>query len=322
MILSKTVFIKIATQKLKLYKELGYNPVFGDLTEVKINDLTLGSHAKVDVKCDICKTEKSIKYRDYNKNIKNYNFYACSEKCSKEKTFLTKEKKYGNRNYNDILKIKKTIKDIYGVECVFSLSEYRQKANETKKILYNDYNYNNRPKALENWRNKTEEERKRIILKTSITKKNRPQELKNLQIKKFEETNLLRYGVKYPNQNSEIFERNQKACFKIKKHELTKLNYQSLNEKDFLDYCIANKIEVQKGKKINYIFNNKLDNVHYSDFFIEKYNLIVEIKSKYTFTKDLKRNLAKQNSAERIGYKYIFIIDFNYSELEDIIKIN
>lgn len=58
---------------------------------------------------------------------------------------------------------------------------------------------------------------------------------------------------------------------------------------------------------IIYQSDNKCHN-HYPDIFIEKYNLLIEVKSEWTFDSNKKINLLKQQYAKKQGFNYIFAI--------------
>lgn len=60
--------------------------------------------------------------------------------------------------------------------------------------------------------------------------------------------------------------------------------------------------------------------VYYPDFFLPEYNLIVEIKSTYTFEKYLNKNTAKKEKCIELGFNFIFIIDKDYKEFEYFIN--
>ena len=65
---------------------------------VKIEDLALSSHIMVNVKCDYCREEKEIAYREYIKNINNeyINKYACKNCIHlKKQEILIKKQKLG-----------------------------------------------------------------------------------------------------------------------------------------------------------------------------------------------------------------------------------
>ena len=65
---------------------------------------------------------------------------------------------------------------------------------------------------------------------------------------------------------------------------------------------------------------NDNQKIYYPDFYIPKYNLIIEIKSMYYYNLHTEMNLAKQKACIEQGYNFIFIIDKNYTEFENIIK--
>ena len=82
-LVTKAVKVKWNPRNKKYYEELGY--VFtkmGDEFEVKVEDLTKGSHIKVDCLCDNCKKSLIWNYQDYNKYIKEDGKTYCN-KCNK-----------------------------------------------------------------------------------------------------------------------------------------------------------------------------------------------------------------------------------------------
>jgi hypothetical protein len=70
MLLTKEVETTINRKNLEWYLTKGYNCNLKDKIIVKVNDLMMGSNAKVTYKCDMCGIEKSIKYTDYIKSQK------------------------------------------------------------------------------------------------------------------------------------------------------------------------------------------------------------------------------------------------------------
>lgn len=323
MILNKEILVKITYNKtIAYYKNKGYNiEKIGISALINIEDLPLTSKVKIDTECDYCHNKKNILYRDYIKNIKKYNLYSCSEKCAHKlnKNKNTLKERYGDEKYYNIEKCKKTNLEKYGYECNFSDKDERGKHNLIKEKKYNDKNFNNKEKTKITVLNKSKDEKDKITKRTSKTKKDRPQSLRDLQIHRLEETNLKRFGFKSAMQNEAIFNYSLKQQYKKNKHKNTGLIYQSLNEKDFLDFCINNKIVVEKGKRIKYYYNNT-EKYYYSDFFIPKYNLIIEIKSSYTLFLNLKINLMKREYTHRLGYNYLFIIDYDYTEFISILN--
>ena len=123
-----------------------------------------------------------------------------------------------------------------------------------------------------------------------------------------------RYGVESPMQSAIIFNKQQKSSLKTKKHEKSNLSYQGTYELDFLEKYYG-KIRIEKIDPIEYSLN---ENVHYyhPDFYLPDYNLIIEIKSSYTYNYDIEKNMAKKDYSLKAGYEFIFIIDKDYSFFE------
>jgi hypothetical protein len=98
------------------------------------------------------------------------------------------------------------------------------------------------------------------------------------------------------------------------------LYYQGSFELDFLNN-FNNKITIENGKIFKYKVGELLKK-YISDFYIPEYNLIVEIKSEYTFSKSKgsEYNELKRLSAIESGYNFIFIIDKQYEEFLKILK--
>ena len=79
------------------------------------------------------------------------------------------------------------------------------------------------------------------------------------------------------------------------------------------------KLKIEKPKFIRYNYNDKIK-VYFPDFYLPEYNLIVEIKSKYTYGLHRERNESKKLGVLEKGYNFIFIIDKDYNEFEKLIK--
>jgi Uma2 family endonuclease len=138
--------------------------------------------------------------------------------------------------------------------------------------------------------------------------------------KKKEETCFKNYGVKNPSQNSTIFKKQLLSSYKIVYYN-EELFSQGSYELDFLNYCGKNNIIdiISNGPSLEYELNSK-KHIYHADFFIEKYNLIIEIKSSYTYNYDLDKNIAKREYSEKLGYKFLFVIDKNYDTLSEYLK--
>jgi hypothetical protein len=129
---------------------------------------------------------------------------------------------------------------------------------------------------------------------------------------KIKKTNNERYGVDNPTQNEELLLKSLKNGRKIHFYKDTNIYYQGTYELDFLENFYH--IGIERCKSIKY--GNK---IYFPDFFFPKLNLIIEIKSEYTYKLHETKNLNKQKSCLEQGYNFIFIIDKDYTEFEKII---
>jgi hypothetical protein len=117
MINTDTIKIPIkGCRKLKYFKSLGYK-IIDDFIEVKIEDLNTGSREIVAVKCDYCANDVDVTYKEYLRNIKIGNKFACSKKCGS-------------------IKAKNTFVENYGVEHPLKIEEFRKKQAKTNFEKY------------------------------------------------------------------------------------------------------------------------------------------------------------------------------------------
>lgn len=289
-------------------------------------------------------------------NLKRYgttNILECDE--FKNKIKKTKFERYGDENYNNKEKREATNLEKYGTSNIFTLDEIIEKTKATNLEKYGCEDSRSSKEVI-NKRIKTtlqkygvdyytktkeysEKVKKTSIEKYGVDSPNKSELIKDKKVKsmiskygyisnscteeskrKLRETNLQKYGVEYPMQVLEFFEKQQKNSKKIIYYN-EDLYYQSSYEKHFLDY--ANKLGIidmiSRGSHINYEFEGKKRS-HFPDFYIDKYNLIVEIKSNYYYNKYLDKNISKMNRCVELGYNYLFIINKNYKTLNEILK--
>ena len=121
--------------------------------------------------------------------------------------------------------------------------------------------------------------------------------------------------LEYPAQLEYFYNKMLKSGYTI--HKYKDIYYQGEYELDFLEKYYY--IGIKRGPTIKYEFN---DNIHYyySDFYFEKMNLIIEIKSLKWYEEHLEKNIQKQKSCIEQGYNFIFIIDKDYTTFNKIIK--
>jgi very-short-patch-repair endonuclease len=135
--------------------------------------------------------------------------------------------------------------------------------------------------------------------------------------KQYKATCLKKFGCENSSQNSEIFMKQQKARMVIKYFRDTKIYYQGSYEKDFLDKYF-DKIKIANGKTIKYKYKEKTKN-YFADFYLPEYNMIIEIKNSYNYERQKEINEAKKEYCLLEGYKFIFIINKDYTEFDNLI---
>ena len=333
MIVDTEVEIMGNGKTLKHYLNKGYDIKVNQKTIVKISDLIETSTIKINCRCELCNRHNQIKYYNYIGNIKRNNIYRCNE-CSKsirkekiknifqdsakseeitKKRRITSKNNYGTDSpmQSQIVKdkIRKTNIEKYGQDNVMKNSEIKEKLKNSILEKYgvshysktDDFKIKYKAKCLKNF---------------GVENSFQSEEIKD----KIRNTNLERYGVDNPTKNLEIFEKAQKHSYKIFRYNNTDFTYQGTYELDFLNFCFTNNIKISKGPCVNYSLNGK-NRKYFSDFFIEELNLICEIKSSWTYFKDLEENLAKRQFSENFGYKLLFIIDKNYEEFKEYLNM-
>ena len=226
---------------------------------------------------DICKIcSKITNYINFKKGYKNYCCVTCKNK------------------YNKIRTEEQCIK-IFGVKTTWQLESTKQKIKQVKKERYGDENYLNKEQ-------------------TKKTKKERYGDENYNNQEKLKQTCLERYGVEYGLQNTEINLKQQKTAYKLKYFKDTNIYYRASFELDFLEKHYPLFPDIQNAKSIKYLFNGK-QHYYFPDFYIPSLNLIIEIKNSYLAKKDKKEIKAKKKATIANSFKYIMIVDKNYSEL-------
>lgn len=170
MIIDDFVYVKIAPKNMKHYIDMGYKCNIGDSLLVKVEHLTHGSNAYVNVSCDFCGKIIKKQYRSVLSQREKNNIDVCY-KCKTYKSIITNINKYGEPypQKTDVVKnkIKKTKLERYGTTG-FTEQTY-EKLKNTNINKYGSYNVMKtdffKNKAKESWRNKTREEIDLIISK-------------------------------------------------------------------------------------------------------------------------------------------------------------
>lgn len=229
----------------------------------------------------------------------------------KEKQRNTNIEKYGVEDVNKEEWFKNKIKNInlekYGVDNTFKLDFFKNKFKQSSLKKYGV----DHPFKCESVKNKIQETNlKRYGVRYTL----QAEEIKQ----KIKETNLRKYGCEYISQNPEIYESKILSGYRIKKHECG-LNYQGTYEKDFIDICLEHNIKLSKPPSFLYEMFSKTKR-YYPDFYIEKLNLIIEVKSKYYYEIHKDKNELKKQTITNNGFQYLMILDKNYEEFFKFIK--
>jgi hypothetical protein len=290
-------------------------------------------------------------------NLDRYGFenYMLTEEF-KIKSRKSKFEKYGHEYYNNIEKVKHTNMEKYGVTNTFQADEFKEKIRATNIEKYGCEDSRSSVHTKEKRINTTRErygvdfytKTKEYLEKvkntsmerygftspnmSNLVKKNKVKSMiekygfisnsmTEESKKKLRDTNLQKYGVEYPMQFLEFSENQQKSAKRISYYNDI-LYYQGSYERHFLDYMSEKKLIgiIQRGFPISYSFEG-VDRMHYPDFYIDDYNLIVEIKSDYYYNKYLNKNISRMNKCVEMGYNYIFVINKNYIPLNTILGI-
>lgn len=222
-----------------------------------------------------------VKTKMMESNLRNHNGInaAGTKECIK-KSKKTRLERYNNENYVNF-----------------------QKNKKTKLEKYGDENYNNRKKAGQ------------TNLKTygNIS----PLHGKDQIIKK-KETWLKKYGVEWPMQNEEVYNRSFKTRILMHSYLNTNLRYQGSFELDFLNrYYNIFKDNLNNGPTIKYFYDGK-KRIYFSDFYITSLNLVIEIKNSYLFKKYKDEIAEKEKATKNQGYNYILILDKHYKEFNKL----
>lgn len=354
MIKNETIKIKVSSGLKQNYSHLDYDFTQFEV-DFKITDLKEVSNQKVDVICDVCFKEYNIHYCKYIKNFKRNGFYSCKEcglkkrseimknnnlslnKDFQEKKKITFIKNYGVDNPSKSEKIKEKKKETclsnHGVTNGLKLRdkvkngmrkkynvEHPMQSKDIKDKMYLDliskYCVDNVSK-LEEVKRKKEET---CFKNHGVINPSQNKDISRRQIIKYKENYMIKYGFEHPMQRKEIFDKMMLSSYKIIYYN-DELFSQGTYELDFLNYCEVNNIidMISNGPSIEYEINDK-NHVYHSDFYIEKLNLIIEIKSSYTYNIDLEKNLSKEKYSKIKGFNFIFIIDKDYTKLNEYIK--
>lgn len=329
MIKSKTIKFKVTSGLKQNYSNLGYN-FNNDEVEIKVDDLKKSSQVKVLVICDLCDGEFNIIYSKYNINVNRNGFYSCKECGLKKRSYdFSKNNLSLNKDYQE--KKKKTFLKNYGYDNPSKSQEIKDKKvktllknfgtdyqlilNELKIAgMFKKYGVSHPSKSQE-VKNKM---KSKLISKYGVDNISKIEDVKKSKIR----TSLINYGVLNPMQSEIVFKKQLLSAYRIVYYN-DELFCQGSYELDFLNYCDKENIIdlISNGPSVNYnLESDNTTHVYHSDFYISKLNLIIEIKSDYTYFIELDKNLMKEKYCKINGYNFLFIINKNYTVFDEYLK--
>ncbi len=241
-------------------------------------------HFKTGLNVPLCQCKSQLKYRNKGKYRKSCGDNFCANKEREISCF-----------------------DEYGCKNISQNDEAKNKAIETNLKKYGEVNH-------------TKTEAYKIKSKEFFMNKygvDNPSKLEEVKQKKIA-TSQKNYGTDYPIQTKEVFDRILKSGYKIIKYKDTGLFYQNSYELDFLNKYY-DKIKVEQIGNIKYEFNGKMK-YYRTDYYLPEFHLLIEIKSDYWLNKQYEMNLAKQKACLEQGFNFMFVINKDYSELEQLLK--
>jgi hypothetical protein len=321
MLITKHVNIILNRGNLGYYNRVLENTFkVGDSVLCPVELLPKSILIDIEVSCDICNEKSITSYRNYNDCL-GYGFYSCNN-CKHIKRKITNLEKYGVEDFHNLNKRFKTMDEKYG--CYFNNRDKSKNTCIEKYGVDNVSKVDDVKKAKEitnniNWGVNNvfqceiiKDRNKKIhILNLGYDHPSKSDIIKRKKI----ETCRKNSGFDFPMQSPLTYSKQLVSGYKCGIYN--DIKYQGSYELDFLKFCDKNNILVKRGFSINYLFDRK--RTYHSDFFIPKYNLICEIKSKYYYSQYLDLNEAKKSECINQGYNFIFIIDKNYSELLNLL---
>ena len=161
MLKDENIKICISYKNRKYYEELlSIKIEIGNIVELRSNLIQSGSSILITGICDFCRSNRKLSMKEYNKQTNNgLNKFSCSKKCSilktkesnlerygvenifqcddiKTKSRNTKYELYGDLNFNNRYKSKKTNLEKYGCEYASMSSIIKKKVKKTNLERY------------------------------------------------------------------------------------------------------------------------------------------------------------------------------------------
>lgn len=227
-----------------------------------------------------------------------------------EKIKETKLERHGDENFVNIEKRNKTNLEKYGHKCCLSNPKIKEKALESVKENYNENDEITNVFQVEEVKEKCEQVRQEKYGDPYYNNR-----------EKAKETCIENYGVPHHNQNPEIYEKVMSGIkkswhdYQLPSGEWIRLQgFEPLMLNKLLEDYDEEEIFHRKSDmpEIWYIGDDNKHHRYYPDFYIPRDNLVIEVKSDFTYNYDKKRNELKEKATKELGYNfYLMIFDEN-----------
>jgi hypothetical protein len=167
---------------------------------------------------------------------------------------------------------------------------------------------------------------KNVLLENNIAIRTLDVALSSKKVKDIRKNTMFeKYGVCNPQQVPDIYKKTCRSASRYKNAIIEGVLFDNLQgyEEKGIRYILKTFQDVNINEitsdenvipKIPYIFENK-KRLYYPDFYIKKLNLLIEIKSTYTFQFEKEKNLIKQQASKDNGYDHIILILNDKGEL-------
>lgn len=217
-------------------------------------------------------------------------------------------------------KTKETNLKNHGVESTNSLRAVKDKKKETFIEKYGVDHQLKIPSIAASVSKKNTENAKERLAKAAVTnleKYGYENPSSNADVKQRRtDTMIERFGVENASQNAEIHEKKIKNSYKSKQYVMPSGNVvfvqgfepraldELLKEYTEEEIIIATKLK----PRITYVGGDGKEHYYFPDFYIPKDNLIIEVKSKWTYTQNKTVCDIKRDATVEAGYDYRFMI--------------
>jgi hypothetical protein len=246
----------------------------------------------------------------------------CCESCISIKRAVSVVIKHGEIHPQKCPKIKKKTSETYN-------ERYKPDGPLRKRMLQRRMETNMErykvPWPLMNKENQTK------AIETCMKNFGVPNAMQNENVREIlKQSNIKKRGVPYPMQDPEVAEKSNKKSHKYKEYVLPSGNivylqgYEPHCLNDLLEIFAEDQIKITKqinemGIEIWYYYED-LNRRYFPDIYIPDLNLIIEVKSYFTFEKQKSKNLEKAEACKKLGFNYEIHIYEKNGELQEIIE--